>query len=151
MTKTVKVFEVGSFFSDIIMENTPQNIVCGYDNADLGVIMPGGEVPDSGQFGILLLPGSVKSACSADFVVTYGMAPDDTVTLSSVGEDRCVMTVQRDIYTLDGAVIEPQDIVIPRMHLAPDRALGCFAALIIAGADTSRFFGISGDNGTYIS
>lgn len=151
MTKTVKVFEIGSFFSDIIMENTPQNIVCGNENADFGVIMPGCDEQGTGHFGILLLPGNAKKSCSADAVVTYGMAPSDTVTLSSVGEDRCVMTIQSDIYTLDNVLIEPQDIVIPRMHLAPDQVLGCFAALIIAGADISRVFGISEGNETYIS
>ena len=134
MIKTVKVFEAGSAISDVILENTAQNVVWGEDCADLGVIMPCYIGDVSGEYVMLLAPQKTIF-CEAKKVITYGMAPNNDITLSSVGEERCVMTVQKEICDLWGNIIEPQDIVISRMHLEPASAMAVAAALLITGAD----------------
>lgn len=136
MTKTLRVFETGSVFMDILMENTPQNVVCSAESADLGVIMPGFSGKVMGEFKILLIPGDMKVLhAGAEYAVTYGMSPCDTITLSSVGVDRCVLAVQREVRTVFGKKIEPQEIIIPRMKLAPDYVMASWAALLLAGVD----------------
>ncbi|MBQ8831159.1 MAG: hypothetical protein IJ017_06140 [Oscillospiraceae bacterium] len=141
MIKTVKVFETGSVTADIILENTPQNVVIGTEHADVGIVMPsfGGTV--QGNHELLLVPQNFAHKYNAAGVVTYGMSPQSMITLSSVGEDRCVMTVQREITDIWGKTIEPQDIVISRMHLEPDAALATAAALLITCAEND-FWGI---------
>ena len=133
MTKTVRFFEKGSVFADYFMENTPQNVVCGTLDADLGVIMPGYDKKAEGKFGILLIPDGCDIYHNAEKVITYGMASHNALTLSSVGENRCVLTIQREIVTVFGKTLEPQDVVIPRLHLEPQCALAASAALLIAG------------------
>ena len=135
MTRTIRVFERGSVFMDIFLENTPQNVICGNGDADICVVMPEFCGAPSGNYGILLLPYEFENCAVARNVITYGMSPVSTVTMSSVGENRCVLTVQREITTMWGDVIEPQDIVVPRMHLAPHYALAASAALLIMGGD----------------
>ncbi len=135
MTKTIRVFEHGSVFMDIFLENTPQNVICGKGDADICVIMPECSEMPSGNFGILLIPYELEDSAIAKNVITYGMSPMSTVTMSSVGENRCILTVQREITTMWGDMIEPQDIVVPRMHLAPHYALAASAALLIMGAN----------------
>lgn len=136
--KSLRVFETGSVFRDILMENTPQNIIYSGDCADLGVIMPGYSGNIDGSFKILLLPGKITD-CKAETVsaVTYGMSPQDTVTLSSVGVEKCVLAIQREITDIFGKTIEPQELVIPRMQLAPDFAMAASTALLLAGVNIS--------------
>ncbi|MBQ4040537.1 MAG: hypothetical protein IJC91_05305 [Oscillospiraceae bacterium] len=135
MIKTVKVFEQGSAISDYILENIPQNVVIGGDDADFGIVMPGfcGEI--TGSFEVLLVPQKFSDRFRNNTVITYGMEAESMITLSSVGEERCVMTVQRELRDIWGKAIEPQDIVVPRMHLEPDAALAAAAALLMIGAD----------------
>ena len=135
MTRTIRVFERGSVFMDIFLENTPQNVICGNGDADVCIIMPEYYEIPAGNFGTLLIPYEFENRIMAKNVITYGMSPSSTVTMSSVGENRCVMTVLREIITMWGDVIEPQDIVVPRMHLAPHYALATAAGLMIMGAD----------------
>jgi hypothetical protein len=48
--------------------------------------------------GILLLPGDADAdSFDAGCVVTYGMSPKNTLTLSSIGEDTCVLALQREL------------------------------------------------------
>ena len=133
MTKTVRVFETGSVFKDILLENMPQNIVWGNENADFAVIMPGYNGPCGGNYGVLLKPDGFACGDVSRTVITYGMGKNSTVTLSSVGEKRCVMTLQQEMETIWGKLLEPQDIVISRMHLTPHDALAVAAAMLIAG------------------
>ena len=57
--------------------------------------------------GILLLPGDCpRSDLRAGTVVTYGLSPRDSITLSSLREP--VLCVQRTLPLLCGGVLEPQ-------------------------------------------
>ena len=135
MIKTVKVFESGSSTADILLENTPQNVIAGGEIADLCVVMPGFCDRVCGEYKILLAPQNFECKCKAGKVFSYGMEHKSMVTLSSVGENRCIMTLQEEIENIWGKTIEPQDIVISRMHLEPDAALATAAALMIVGAE----------------
>jgi len=132
MNKTFVVFEKGSVTADLILENTPQNVTAGSACADLGVIMPNFCEKLWAECSLLLAPH--KIGMLGDGVITYGMEPESDITLSSVGETRCILTVQRDICDIWGKTIEQQDIVISRMHLEPDMALATASALLLAGA-----------------
>lgn len=140
--KSLRVFETGSVFRDVLLENTPQNVIYSGESANLGVVMPEYAGNVEGEYNILLLPGKFQG-CSAEAAerVTYGMAPEDTVTLSSVGKEKCVLAVLREITDIFGRTIEPQEMVIPRLQLAPDLALAAAAALLLAGVDVSKIMG----------
>lgn len=83
----------------------------------------------------LLLPGdsepSLLRALRASEVVSYGFSPRDTLTLSSVtGTDR-FLCLQRSLLTLDGALLEPQELPLsPALS-----ALDAEDALLAAGVN----------------
>ena len=61
---------------------------------------------------LLLAPGDSRPAhIRAERVVTYGLSPRDSLTLSSLAEP--VLCVQRALPRLDGTVIEPQEFPLP--------------------------------------
>ena len=105
MTKNVRLFENGSFTANIILENTARNVVLGGECAEVCIVMPGFKDKVYGDYKILLVPQNFKHECTAGKVFTYGMAMNSTVTLSSVGEEKCVMTVQNEICNIWGKVI----------------------------------------------
>lgn len=63
---------------------------------------------------ILLVPGDcrpVLNAIQAEAVVSCGLSPRDSLTLSSLTEP--VLCVQRALPRLDGSVIDPQEFPLP--------------------------------------
>ena len=61
---------------------------------------------------LLLLPGDCRgSGLRAETVVTYGLSPRDSITLSSLREP--VLCVQRALPLLCGGVLEPQEFPLP--------------------------------------
>lgn len=72
---------------------------------------------------ILLVPGDCPSTLAraqAETVVSYGLSPRDSLTLSSLAEP--VLCVQRALPRLDGMVIDPQEFPLPPLP-APAEAL----------------------------
>lgn len=131
MTKTVRIFESGSTISDFLMDITPQNVLQSSSDADIGVVMREYTGNYNGKFEILLLPKEKICEISAKKSFTYGMSSICDITLSSVGEERCVLSIQREIVTIYGQVIEPQELIIPRMHLSPYDAIAIYATLLL--------------------
>ena len=101
--------------------------------------------------GILLLPGDVcsgdvsgdPSACGDDTdgfdagcIVTYGMSPKNTITFSSIGEEYCVLAIQREFLTKRGDMLERQEIKI-RGGLRPGSLLAVTGALLVLGLKLS--------------
>ncbi len=92
--------------------------------------------------GILLLPGDVvvcdtdSDIFDADCIVTYGMSPKNTITLSSISEETCVLALQRELITTKGDVLERQEIKI-KGGLRPDCLLTVAGALLILGQKIS--------------
>ena len=63
---------------------------------------------------VLLVPGDCAAPLAhiaAETVVTYGLSPRDSLTLSSLAEP--VLCVQRQMPRPDGGLVEPQDFPLP--------------------------------------
>lgn len=71
---------------------------------------------------VLLTPGDCPPAllAGAETVVSYGLSPRDSLTLSSLAEP--VLCVQRALPGPDGTVVEPQELPLPPLP-APAEAL----------------------------
>lgn len=70
---------------------------------------------------ILLLPGDAPAEAEAETVITYGLSPRDSLTLSSLAEP--VLCVQRALPRPDGAVIEPQEFPLPPLPAPAEELL----------------------------
>ncbi|HCC35017.1 MAG TPA: hypothetical protein DEQ02_05060 [Ruminococcaceae bacterium] len=69
--------------------------------------------------------------------VTCGMSSHDTLSISSVKEDRAAVSLQRAIVRLDGSEMEACEIPMKFEAFPGDYALlCCCAALILTGTDT---------------
>ena len=61
---------------------------------------------------LLLAPGDLRAVpVQAETVVSYGLSPRDSLTLSSFTEP--VLCVQRALPRMDGKIIEPQEFPLP--------------------------------------
>ena len=85
----------------------------------------------------VLVPGDRSPAfhdLTADLMVSYGIDPRNTLTLSSLEEDRAAIAVQRDFPALDGALIEQQEIIFPcRESTNPALLLAQAGAALLLG------------------
>ena len=66
-------------------------------------------------------PAELLSSVKTAHVVTYGMSPRDSLTLSSLREP--VLCVQRSLIRPDGTVIEPQELPLGELPLPPEQML----------------------------
>lgn len=83
--------------------------------------------------GILLLPGDGDAeAFDAECIVTYGMSPKNTITLSSISEESCVLAIQRELLTSSGDMLDRQEFKI-RGGMRPGCLLPVAGALLILG------------------
>ena len=65
------------------------------------LLVPGDEQIE----GVLRIP--------SQWVVSFGLSGKDSITLSSIEPDASVLALQRELVTLDGRVIERQEIPLP--------------------------------------
>lgn len=68
-----------------------------------------------------ICPAELLSSVKTAHVVTYGMSPRDSLTLSSLQEP--VLCVQRSLQRPDGAVMEPQELPLKDLPLPPEQML----------------------------
>lgn len=64
----------------------------------------------------VLLPGAagpLARALRTGQAVSYGTSPRDTLTFSSLEGDQICLALQRELVTLEGAVVEQQEMVLP--------------------------------------
>ncbi|NLF35004.1 MAG: hypothetical protein GX585_03450 [Clostridiales bacterium] len=64
----------------------------------------------------VLLPGGagpLAHAFQAESAVSYGASPKDTLTISSLSEERLCLALQRELVTVDGTVVDRQELVLP--------------------------------------
>ena len=81
----------------------------------------------------LLLPGGVRAGFTdAQCVVTYGMGVKNTLTLSSIGEDNCILALQREVVTVSGGVLDRQEFKVRAAGGAED-VLAINGALLLLG------------------
>ena len=82
--------------------------LCKTGECELAVCLPLGVLPESTQAETILLCGYEPHArIPRGTVVTYGVEPRNTLTVSSLGQSSCVVALQRGLRGLDGALIEP--------------------------------------------
>lgn len=72
---------------------------------------------------LLLAPGdcALPEGLRAEWVVTYGLSPRDSLTLSSLTEP--VLCVQRALPRSDGMVVEPQEFPLPALPAPAEELL----------------------------
>lgn len=74
--------------------------------------------------------GPAWPACvEAESVITYGLSPRDSLTLSSLQSP--VLCVQRSLLRPDGAVIEPQEIPLPVLPYPAEELLPLFGLRLL--------------------
>ena len=90
----------------------------------------------------VLLPGEGRrelGELQAASAVSYGLSPRDSLTLSSREGERLWCALQRELVTLDGAVVERQEFpVLPPPGLEPLSALAAAGALLLLGVPPER-------------
>jgi hypothetical protein len=83
-----------------------------------------------GRAGALVYPLKAGSA------VSYGPSPRDTITLSSLEGDQICLALQRELVTVQGGVVERQELVLP---FPPGRS----SQLYLASVGTLLLLGVS--------
>lgn len=132
MIRRVGVWERGEGLCDLLKEDLkgdgleqtglfrgrhPAELTVGV--LDLLVVSPGA----TGWAGaasvncrLVLLPGSaapMARGLRVEGAVSYGTGPKDTITLSSLEEDKICLAIQRELVTVNGGIVERQEMVLP--------------------------------------
>jgi len=88
-----------------------------YDLFVAGSLADASPPPTSLSCQALLLPGDSQIAAFSQipskWVVSFGLSPKDSITVSSLTPDSALLALQRELVTLDGQVVEQQEIPIP--------------------------------------
>ncbi len=112
-------------------------------NLDLLIVSPGA----SGWAGagsiscrLLLLPGSAGPlfrGMKVEGAVSYGTGTQNTITLSSLEGNRICLAVQRELVTVEGGIVERQELVLPYPtgQESPDLFMARVGALLLLGGD----------------
>lgn len=107
--------------------------------------------PDTGAFSHWQVPAGFVAVAPSDTpaalrilekqgapAVTCGMSGADTVTLSSIHENRAVVCLQRTLATLTGGEVEPGDFPVGlAAPISPYGLMAAMAILLLAGEDPS--------------
>jgi hypothetical protein len=134
----VRVVQAASFLA--LKNRTPDILVLSEEASKICDKAPG-----CVKCGILLLPGDLATggqvSCDAEgfdagCIITYGMSPKNTITLSSIGEESCVLAIQREFLTVRGDMMERQEMKV-RGGLRPSSLLAVAGALLILGLKLS--------------
>lgn len=100
----------------------------------------------SGPGGIrcraLLLPGEAgplaRQVC-AEYAVSYGTSPKDTLTFSSLEGERICLALQRELVTVEGSVVDRQELVLPfPPEMAPLSYLAAVGVLLLSGVPVEQ-------------
>ena len=90
---------------------------------------------------MVLLPGGagpIVRGMRVESAVSYGSGPKDTITLSSLEGDKICLAVQRELVTVEGGVVERQELVLPYPagQETPERFMAQVGTLLLLGAGT---------------
>ena len=115
------------------------------ETLDLLVVSPGA-VGWAGAAAIYcrtaLLPdsaGVLARSLLADRAVSYGLSGRDTITLSSLEEDKICVCVQREIIRLDGGLVERQELILPRREEeSPELLLARVGVYLLLGRGAAQ-------------
>ena len=91
---------------------------------------------------ILLIPGRLSAAAgavSAGWTVSYGSSPRDSLTFSSLLDDRISLALQREIVTLTGLRLERQEFPLPFSgRVPPHHLLACAGVQLLLDLPPAR-------------
>lgn len=117
---------------DAISQKFEINSQASQDNIDLLILTPTAKPPFP-SCNILLIPDVLSVIPSCSIAISYGMSYKSSVTLSSIGK-RSVLSIQRELATLNGDILEPQEIPVSNLLSLTEYALmASMAALLIMG------------------
>ncbi len=110
---------------------------------EAAVFPPSGGGPGPVRCRLAVLPGDWTPPFSlrAEETVTYGFSPRDTLTLSSA--EGPLLSLQRELVTLDGRRLDPQELKFHRGFPVSGGALCAVAALLAAGFPVERVLSLS--------
>ena len=92
----------------------------------------GGRLPEGAL--VALLPEGCRPSLRADWVVSYGLAESSTLTFSSLDPAGPVLSLQREVPTLTGEILDRQELPIgPQPGARPEEILCTAGALLVAG------------------
>ena len=105
-------------------------------------------IPENTSCGILLTPSGKMQELSknikADTVISYGMSPKDSITLSSIEPGSIMLSIQRELPTLSDTILERQDIPVRSPDgAAPEDAMAFSAAMLLAGIPPENLMSLS--------
>lgn len=106
---------------------------------DLLVISPEAHIKtnEALKANCILLPGGLLDSIGSvktDYVISYGMSPRDTVTASSISESGVVISLQRELVTLKGEVLERQELpIMPSKKAKLEHMMAVKSALLLLG------------------
>lgn len=91
---------------------------------------------------LLLLPGSagpMTRGMQVEGAVSYGTGPKNTITMSSLEGDKICLAIQRELVTVEGGVVERQELVLPYPagRETPDLFMARVGTLLLLGGKTS--------------
>ncbi|MBR5792302.1 MAG: hypothetical protein IKY34_04250 [Ruminiclostridium sp.] len=92
----------------------------------------------------MLIPGrlaQLTEGLTASWAVSFGLSPKDTLTLSSMGENTIHLALQREIVTLTGQRLDPQEFPLARQdHTALCQVLACVGVQLLLGVEPGEVF-----------
>ena len=83
------------------------------ESYDLMAVLSAAALPQGVRCSVLLLWEGELPSVAAEQVIGCGFSPRSTLTLSSLGPPRAVLSVQRVLRCTDGRCVLPQDIPLP--------------------------------------
>lgn len=91
---------------------------------------------------VLLTPGCPATlGIRADCLVSYGMSERSSITLSSIEADSLILTLQRELMTIDGEILDRQDIALRPLHgISPGDMLAASGALLLLGLNPGNLY-----------
>ena len=114
---------------------------------DLLLVAPDwrGPLPPGLTCRALLWPGRLgplTEALEAGWVVSYGLTPRDSLTLSSLGRESVCLALQREVVTLAGRSLEPQEVPLRGFAgVAPELTLAWAGVLLLVGVPPEKLSG----------
>jgi hypothetical protein len=108
---------------------------------DLLVVSPDlvRDLPEAPPCRAMLIPGrlaELAGGLTAAWAVSFGLSSKDSLTLSSMGEKTIQLALQREIVTLTGQRLDPQEFPLDRKdHTALCQILACVGVQLLLGIE----------------
>ena len=104
------------------------------------VLLSVGEHPPQADCRVAVVSGqSAPPPLGAEQVVTYGLSPKDTLTISSAVDRDIALALQREIVDVLGRRTDRQEILLTRpTHLGLEQTLACAGGLLALGVEAGH-------------